>query len=157
MACVSRSGETYGDEAYYNQVSEWCSYFDSDCSCSEANSISCFFYNGPIAADSCDNILVEYTNSLKGAVALDAIATVAVFMISVVTCVSLCTASSSGTTVVIPMTAPQQVFVQPQQQMQGGYGQVPGGQVQYQQQFPGQVQYQQQYTQAVVVDQPKAF
>lgn len=137
VACVSSTGIVSGDTSNYDDLYYSCyysSYYNHDCSCSSPDSYTCYFYDGPLAVAGCDNILVKYTESLKAAVAFDVLATIAVFAFSVITCISLCAVSSSGTKTTVVGAGgaglpPQQiVMVQPQQPIQVPvqYAQVPG-------------------------------
>lgn len=103
-------------------------------------------------ASSCENVFGAYNRILKGALAMDVIATVAVFALSIVTCASLCSVSPSaggGPARIVVMSAPEQVVEVEsllQQQM------VPVQIVQQYQQVPPQAQV---YAQTFVVDDPK--
>lgn len=137
VACVSNTGTVSGDAN--SGVFSDCFGFSDDCSCIQDNGNTCFFYNGGIAASNCDNILTTYTRNLHGAIAFDLIATIGVFVVSIITCVAVCCPQNFGAqpaaagevTVTSAQQPAMQVHVQnpPQQQVYGQpqpvYGQQP--------------------------------
>lgn len=106
VACISRDGTYSGDPSYNGELTE-CNYVSSDCSCRSPDSLPCYYFNGPIAASSCDNILVEYNNTLKGAIATDVIATVAVLTLSITACASVPRCARGGATSNVVKSADQ--------------------------------------------------
>jgi hypothetical protein len=130
-ACVSYpEGTVSGDSSYTNTVENSCSFYTDQCCC-VTNDNAVFFYRGGIVNnDNCQNILGEYTQALHGSIALDLLATFAVFALSIVTCISVCCPGYGGgsgnvTTMSTPganvaagtITSP--VFVQPAYPPQG--------------------------------------
>jgi len=123
-ACVSDTGVVSGDSGSF--VAIYCTGFTDSCACIQTNNVdTCFLYNGGLAADDCDNILTVYTSRLHGAVAFDIIATLGVFVISILTCVTICCPQSLGGAQ--PTAAGQVVTTgQPQPQQQVQYGNTQG-------------------------------
>jgi hypothetical protein len=97
VTCYSQYGSTSGDANYAYLIYYGCSYSSHDCTCIESNGDTCFYYSGGIVADDhCENVLGEYTSAVHGAIALDLLATFAVFVLSIGTCVSVCCPGAYG-------------------------------------------------------------
>jgi hypothetical protein len=91
VTCISPDGTIYGDKDYSKNIKIYCGGFTDDCSCLNMNSLfSCYFFNGGIAEKSCDNILGDYKSNLKASYALDIVTACVVFMLSVMSCFSIC-------------------------------------------------------------------
>jgi hypothetical protein len=91
VTCMSSEGTVSGNQEYALSVQIDCFGATADCGCIPAGGGSCYlFWGGMIEHDNCDKLLGEYQAAMEGTVALDIISTVAIFSLSILTCVSAC-------------------------------------------------------------------
>jgi hypothetical protein len=116
-ACISDSGAYSGNSDYFSLASSACDDQTESCGCVYSGDTTCSYFDGGIAAKSCDNIFNEYKSNLHAATAFDIMSLLAVFCLCVVTCGSVCCKcfSPSGASFAAaaqPAVPPQQpVFV----------------------------------------------
>ena len=96
-ACISNDPTPIysGDASYYGAVDLFCSGYNEECACIQSSGTTCYFYRGGIASN-CNNVLTTYSSSLHGAVAFDIIATLGVFVVGILTCVTICCPQNFG-------------------------------------------------------------
>jgi hypothetical protein len=95
VTCIAPDGIITGDLNNERTVRVYCTGYPDDCSCMGPSSFSCYFFNGGLASKSCDNILGQYSHNLTAAMITGIITTCLVFLLSIISCFSVCCPSCS--------------------------------------------------------------